>query len=35
VGRSGIYVGRVDFTFRSGKLAASNGRMLDVRHEIS
>ena len=35
VGRSGIYVGRVDFTFRAGKLAAASGRMLDVRREIT
>lgn len=35
VGRSGIYVGRVDFTFRAGKLASARGRMLDVRKEIS
>lgn len=35
VGRSGIYVGRVDFTFRAGKLASASGRMLDVRKEIS
>jgi 5'-nucleotidase len=35
VGRSGIYVGRVDFTFRAGKLAAARGRMLDVRREIT
>ena len=25
VGKSGIYVGRVDFTFRTGKLAAASG----------
>jgi 5'-nucleotidase len=31
VGKSGIYVGRVDFTFRSGKLAASSARLLDLR----
>lgn len=31
VGKSGIYVGRVDFTFRSGKLAAASGRLLDLR----
>ena len=28
VGKSGIYVGRVDFTFRNGKLAAASGRLL-------
>jgi 5'-nucleotidase len=31
VGKSGIYVGRVDFTFRSGKLTAAAGRLLDLR----
>ncbi len=31
VGKSGIYVGRVDFTFRDGKLAASSVRLLDLR----
>ena len=31
VGRSGINVGRVDFTFRSGKLLGSTGRILDLR----
>ena len=31
VGRSGIYVGRVDFTFRSGKLTAAAGRLVDLR----
>ena len=31
VGKSGIYAGRVDFTFRSGKLAAASGRLLDLR----
>src|SRR5687768_15537761 len=29
VGKSGINVGRVDFTFRSGKLVAASGRVLD------
>jgi 5'-nucleotidase len=33
VGKSGIYVGRVDFTFRSGKLMAASGRLLDIREE--
>ncbi len=33
VGKSGINVGRVDFTFRTGKLAASTA-MLDVWREI-
>lgn len=32
VGKSGIYVGRVDFTFRSGKLAAVDTRLLDLRN---
>ncbi len=32
VGKSGIYVGRVDFTFQSGKLAAASGRLLDLRN---
>ena len=31
VGKSGIYVGRIDFTFNSGKLARATGRLLDVR----
>jgi 5'-nucleotidase len=33
VGRSGIYVGRVDFTLRDGKVTSSAGRLLDLRHE--
>ena len=32
VGKSGIYVGRVDFTFRNGKLAAASGWLLDLRN---
>jgi 5'-nucleotidase len=32
VGKSGIYVGRIDFTFRNGKLAAASGRLLDLRN---
>jgi 5'-nucleotidase len=32
VGKSGIYVGRVDFTFRNGKLAAASARLLDLRN---
>jgi 5'-nucleotidase len=32
VGKSGIYVGRVDFTLRSGKLAAASARLLDLRN---
>jgi 5'-nucleotidase len=31
VGRSGIYVGRVDFIIKSGKIAAAHGRLLDLR----
>ena len=31
VGKSGIYVGRVDFTFRKGKLADTAVRLLDLR----
>jgi 5'-nucleotidase len=33
VGRSGIFVGRVDFTLRDGKVTSSAGRLLDLRHE--
>jgi 5'-nucleotidase len=33
VGRSGIYVGRVDFTVRDGKVTGSAGRLLDLRDE--
>src|ERR1700682_5213103 len=33
VGRSGIYVGRVDFTVRDGKVTASAGRLLDLRDD--
>jgi len=32
VGKSGIYVGRVDFTFRTGKVIAASGRLLDLRN---
>jgi 5'-nucleotidase len=32
VGKSGIYLGRADFTFRSGKLAAASARLLDLRN---
>src|SRR5215203_6055513 len=32
VGKSGIYVGRVDFIFRTGKLIAASGRLLDLRN---
>ena len=34
VGKSGINVGRIDFTFRSGKLTGATGRLLDVRNMI-
>ncbi|MFN2454303.1 MAG: bifunctional UDP-sugar hydrolase/5'-nucleotidase [Pyrinomonadaceae bacterium] len=33
VGKSGIYVGRVDFTIREGKVTANAGRLLDLRHD--
>src|SRR5438094_4102098 len=33
VGRSGIYVGRVDFTIRDGKVMAYAGRLLNLRDE--
>jgi 5'-nucleotidase len=33
VGRSGIYVGRVDFTLKDGKVMAYAGRLLDLRDE--
>jgi 5'-nucleotidase len=33
VGRSGIYVGRVDMRIRDGKVVASAGRLLDLRDE--
>ena len=33
VGRSGIYVGRVDFKVRAGKVVASAGRLLDLRDQ--
>jgi len=31
VGKSGIYVGRIDFTVRDGKITAGAGRLLDLR----
>lgn len=31
VGKSGIYLGRVDFTVRNNKITASAGRLLDLR----
>lgn len=33
VGKSGIYVGRVDFKLKDGKVVASAGRLLDLRDE--
>jgi 5'-nucleotidase len=33
VGRSGIYVGRVDLKLRNGKVTAAAGRLLDLRDE--
>jgi 5'-nucleotidase len=33
VGKSGINVGRIDFTFRTGKLIATSARLLDLRVE--
>jgi 5'-nucleotidase len=33
VGKSGIYVGRVDFKVRAGKIVASEGKLLDLRDE--
>ena len=33
VGKSGIYVGRVDFKLKDGQVVASAGRLLDLRHE--
>ena len=33
VGKSGIYVGRVDMKMRDGKVTAAAGRLLDLRDE--
>jgi 5'-nucleotidase len=33
VGKSGIYLGRVDFVVRSGKIVAAAGKLLDLRDE--
>ena len=33
VGRSGIYVGRVDMKLRDGKVTAAAGRLLDLRDQ--
>ena len=35
VGRSGIYVGRVDLKLRAGKVTAWAGRLLDLRDELA
>jgi 5'-nucleotidase len=32
VGKSGIHLGRVDFTFRSGKMASFKAQLLDLRN---
>jgi 5'-nucleotidase len=34
VGKSGINVGRVDFTFRTGKLVGATGRLVGVRETV-
>jgi len=31
VGKSGIYLGRVDFTFRAGKVVTRSGKLVDLR----
>jgi 2',3'-cyclic-nucleotide 2'-phosphodiesterase (5'-nucleotidase family) len=31
VGKSGIFVGRVDFTIRAGKVVTANSRLIDPR----
>src|SRR5438105_3575915 len=33
VGKSGIYVGRIDFKLKNGKVVAAAGRLLDLRDE--
>ena len=33
VGKSGIYLGRIDFKLKAGKVVASAGRLLDLRDE--
>lgn len=33
VGKSGIFVGRLDFTMRAGKIVAAAGKLLDLRDE--
>jgi len=33
VGKSGIFVGRVDFTLRAGKIASTVGHLIDLRRE--
>jgi len=34
VGKSGIYLGKVDFTFKTGKLVGATGRLLDSRMTV-
>lgn len=34
VGKSGIYLGRVDFTFKTGKLVGASGHLLDSRTTV-
>ena len=34
VGKSGIYVGRIDFKMKDGSVVASAGRLLDLRDEL-
>jgi 5'-nucleotidase len=34
VGKSGIYVGRVDMKVRAGKVVAAAGRLLDLRDDL-
>lgn len=34
VGKSGIYVGRVDFTVKANRVTASAGRLLNLREEV-
>jgi hypothetical protein len=33
VGKSGINVGRIDFTFRTGKLLGATGRVLNLAND--
>lgn len=34
VGKSGIYLGKVDFTFKTGKLVGATGRLLDSQYHL-